>query len=409
MDSRSNGPDSEGAVSVVAQAEELLSHRFGGVQRLTDAEELGGLGNALVLRVKVAPSPFLPHKTVVIKHSPATGYAIDDAALLREVVGYQFTTALPEAVRPGPVMLAYDIDKRIVVLTDAGDGDTLAEVLVSADDDRRLQILRTLGMELGQMHAGTAGRESDYDLLLARLLRKHPEYAEDQALRDDALRDSVPIAQEILRSAGLTPPCQFDELAVRATNSIQSGFDRAFTPFDLSPDNIIVAEKLHFLDYEWAGFRNVGFDVACVIGGFPQFLFSRPISDSEVDVFLSAWTREVKNVWPKFADGHTLHELVTSSLIGWALSSVTTMFAGGLDGILALSRGDAVVRNDPSTSILRPAEVGRFSDDELLIRRDLYETFEALARYAGRCNKDDFADVAEFSQRVATRLATPAV
>ncbi len=48
-----------------------------------------------------------------------------------------------------------------------------------------------------------------------------------------------------------------------------------------------------FLDYEWAGYRNVGFDVACVIAGVPQFLFARPISDEEAEIFISAWQRHL--------------------------------------------------------------------------------------------------------------------
>ena len=32
--------------------------------------------------------------------------------------------------RPGPVLLAHDVEKKILVITDAGDGDTFAELLM---------------------------------------------------------------------------------------------------------------------------------------------------------------------------------------------------------------------------------------------------------------------------------------
>ncbi|MGV0361957.1 phosphotransferase [Corynebacterium minutissimum] len=382
----------------------MLSRRFGGEPELSDIETLSGSGNAVVLRARTTPSAFFPHRSVVIKYNPVTGHTIDDAALLREVVAYQFTTSLSEEVRPGPVLLAHDVDKRILVLSDAGDGDTLADTLTRSGEDERRDLLRGLGSALGKMHAGTASRKEDYDALLNRQLRKHPEYAEHQALRDDSLQSSILIGADILTEAGLELPEHVLELARTATGNLSSGRIRAFTPFDLSPDNIIVGQTLTFLDYEWAGFRNVGFDVACVVAGFPQFLFTRPISDDEAEVFIHAWQRRIVDVWPQLADEQTLHELLVACLIGWAFSSVTTMYAGGIEGVVALSEGNADINHDPQRSLLRPSDRGPFTEDEHLIRRDLYETFEALSRFAALCPNDVCADVAEFSGRVAQRL-----
>ena len=390
--------------SVVEEASQMLSRRFGGEPELSDIESLGGSGNAVVLRARTTPSAFFPHRSVVIKYNPVTGHTIDDAALLREVVAYQFTTSLSEEVRPGPVLLAHDVDKRILVLSDAGDGDTLADTLTRSGEDERRDLLRGLGSALGKMHAGTASRKEDYDALLNRQLRKHPEYAEHQALRDDSLQSSILIGADILTEAGLELPEHVLELARTATGNLSSGRIRAFTPFDLSPDNIIVGQTLTFLDYEWAGFRNVGFDVACVVAGFPQFLFTRPISDDEAEVFIHAWQRRIVDVWPQLADEQTLHELLVACLIGWAFSSVTTMYAGGIEGAVALSEGNADINHDPQRSLLRPSDRGPFTEDEHLIRRDLYETFEALSRFAALCPNDVCADVAEFSGRVAQRL-----
>ena len=252
-----------------------------------------------------------------------------------------------------------------------------------------------------------AGGEEDYDALLKRQLRRHPEYAEHQALRDDSLQSSILIGADILSEAGLEPPEHVRTLARAAMQSLSSGRNRAFTPFDLSPDNIIVGSTLTFLDHEWAGFRNVGFDVACVVAGFPQFLFSRPITDAEAGLFIHAWQRRIVDVWPQLADEKTLHELLVSCLIGWALSSVTTMYAGGIEGVVALAEGNAEIYRDPHRSLLRRSDHGPFSEDEILIRRDLYETFEALSRFAAQCSNDGCSAVAEFGRAVASRLREP--
>lgn len=396
---------SDQASQVVGIAQELLSKRFGGAPELSDIEVLSGSGNATVVRARVAPSAFLPYRSVVVKHMPETGNDLDDAAFLREVVAYQFTTSLPEGVRPGPVLLAYDMEGRIVVLTDIGASDTLVHTLGVADDKERVKLLRLLGEQLGQMHAGTASREEDYDVLLRRLLNKHPQFSDKHAARDEALRGSIPLGLDILRTAGLEAPTEFVELAEHATVIQQGGRARAFTPFDLSPDNIVVGDKIYFLDYEWAGFRNVGFDVASVIAGFPQFLFSKPLTDEEVDVFVGAWTREILSVWPRYAEDWKLHHLLVASLIGWALSSVSALYSGGLEGILSMHSGDVAVHAEGSAHLLRPGEAGPFTEDELLVRQDLFETFDALARYAARCGEPGCQPVSEFAARCAERLA----
>ena len=140
--------DNEAVLSpedVIKAASEMLSRRFGGTPEMSSVERLDGSGNAMVLSARIAPGAFLPHRSVVIKYNPVTGYGVDDAAMLREVVAYQFTTALSEDVRPGPVLLAHDLDKRIIVLTDLGEGETLADVLVQSTDDDRVRVLRSLG------------------------------------------------------------------------------------------------------------------------------------------------------------------------------------------------------------------------------------------------------------------------
>lgn len=395
---------------VVDIAQDLLSRRFGGQQKLSEVEELSGSGHAVVLRARVASSPFLQQRTVVLKHNPPTGQALDDVAFISEVVAYQFTTSLSEDTRPGPVLLAHDIDERILVLTDLGDSNTLSDTLVKADDEERLQVIRALGTELGQMHADTAGREPDFEALANRVIRNQPDIINYQ-LRAEALHNSIYLGLEILQRAGLTPPEAVSSYANASAATLLSGNERAFTPFDLSPDNIIVSQKISFLDYEWAGFRNVGFDVACVIAGFPQFLFARPISDEEGDVFIHAWAREVVETWPRFGESEELNRLIVRSLIGWALSSVATMYAGGVEELAAFSSEDREIDDVFANSLLRGSNQAPFSDDELLIRRDLYETFESLHRFAGRRGRGSYAEeyksIEEFSQQVADRLREP--
>ncbi|WP_454980182.1 phosphotransferase [Corynebacterium propinquum] len=399
-------PSQEQLVSI---AEDLLSHRFGGSQRLEDVEVLAGSGESTVLRARVASQPFLQYRTVVLKFVPMIGEVLYDAALMREVVAYQFTTALPENVRPGPMLLAHDIDQRLVVMTDSGDGDTFDDLLETAKHETRGHILRNLGSSLGRMHAGTAEREKEFDILMARMLKQHPQFGENQEVRDDALQQSILLGEQILEQSGFSVPQAFHDAAQIARKRVVGGSARAFTPFDLSPDNIIVAEKTHFLDYEWAGFRDVSFDIACVVAGFPQFVFTHPITDEEADTFISAWKREIKEVFPNLVEPNNLHARVLAALVGWGLSTLATMSAGNLSGVVGMvQKGEDISTDlDQAAALLRTGSADSFSDDELLARRDIYETFEAMSRFGDNGTEDTSAEIAEFARSIAQRVEKP--
>ncbi|MBI9000562.1 aminoglycoside phosphotransferase family protein [Corynebacterium sp. CCM 9185] len=407
---------------IVEVAQELLSERFGGTQKLGDVVSLGGSGNAVVLRARVAVSPFLQQRSVVLKYTPPTGDRIDDAALIREVVSYQFTTSLPAEVRPGPVLLAHDIDRRILVITDSGDGETYADLLANAEGEKRLPLIRNLGRALGRMHAGTADREAGFDILLKRMLRTYPDTEELQYARERGLPASIDRGLELLESAGIDIPANVRHFASDAKRRLVSGRHRAFTPFDLSPDNIILADRIQFLDYEWAGFRDATFDIACVIAGFPQFLFTRPITDGEVDALTESWVEEVRRIWPNVTNEARLQARIVTAMVGWAMSSVCYLYYGSMNQVVSEYGERARVSADdipgPEIEAAATAEVrdidegydvladalGDISDNSVLARDDLHETFIALAHYAERGQDPRFPDVHRFAAAVVERL-----
>lgn len=397
---------------IVVSAEELLSNRFGGKQELSDVERLSGSGTSVVLRCRVVTNPFLQERSVVVKYIPITDDELDDAALVREIVAYQFTTSLHEDVRPGPVLLAHDIEQRVIVLTDSGRGDTFAELLDKGSDDQRIHILRNLGEALGLMHVGTAPKEQGFEILRARMAKSHPSAAKVNFLRLQAKEFTIRRGFELLRDVQFDVPDTVILLAEASSSLMHTGH-RAFTPYDLSPDNIIVAERTHFLDYEWAGFRNVVFDLASVVAGFPQYLFERPITSDEADLFLEAWQREAATVWPDVQDDEALHISIATAMLGLAISGLTMMHYGSSHNIVAAVAADGdydtVITPDssevtPIRRLLAPAGTVEFSREELLMRRDLYETTEALARFAERGRDTRLPVVADFARKFAQLL-----
>lgn len=400
--------------TIIRTAEALLTERFGGDQHLFGVAQLGGSGSGIVLRAKVEPSPFVQFKSVVIKYIPGADNIEDKVALVREIIGYQFTTSLNEDVRPGPVLLAYDLEKKLIVITDAGDGDTVADLLIDKDPARRIALLRDLGRALGKMHKGTAGKEEQFLILQNRMLQKQPLVKKFHEHRERLVAVGIPFAEKILSSVGISIPAEVHDYATEATRRLMRGQHRAFTPFDLSPDNILVADrKTHFLDYEWAGYRDATFDVACVIAGFPQFLAPREISDEEADVFIDAWVRETGEIWPNVNNRQRLHNRIITALVGWTFSSIALLhFDITVDHIETPSDADYESETFIEELLERSAPwahelfVNTDSTDEdlRLIRLDLLETYEALYRFARRSDEEAAKSVASFALEMVERL-----
>lgn len=371
---------------IIATAVAVLNHRYGGQQQLTDPEELSGTGATTVLRLRVANNPVFPHRSVVVKYSPESNDEVDDAAFLREVVAYQFTTSLSEDVRPGPVLLGYDIERRVLILSDAGNAETFADLLEQSDDEARVRLLRNLGTSLGKMHAGTAGAETSFNILLARMVRSIEGAREIQIQREAMLENRIQEGLDIVREMGVAVPADVAAVAETVQVRMLHGGSRAFTPFDLSPDNIIFSERAQFLDYEWAGFRDVIADIAGVIAGFPQYVSARPISEDETKVFVDAWVAEVGGVWPSVLNHDTLQARITAALVGWAFFSASLLEYTRVadDGVTESAEEEAEARS---------------------IRRDVAGTFDALARYAQSGTEPTYAVMATFAREVSERLA----
>ncbi|MDO4911572.1 MAG: phosphotransferase [Corynebacterium sp.] len=382
---------------IVSYAAALLQNRFGVGEAhfsLREPEVLSGSGAAVVVRAKVNQSPVFPHRSIIIKYVPETGDPFDDAALLREIVAYQFTNSMAEDARPGPVLLAYDIKTRILIITDSGEGLTFADLLASNDEERRLHVIRNLGHALGRMHASTASKEAQFNILLRRVIDANPDHAEVLIARDQVLLTSITGGLRVIENSDIVLPHAARDLAADAQRRLSSGQHRAFTPFDLSPDNIIFSERTQFLDYEWAGFRDVTFDVACVIAGFPQFLTTSQLSSKETDEFIHCWAEEIKKAWPNVMNEERRNARILTALVGWALSSVSTLYYGSLARL-----GDSEELDSRDLSALRSKGNP--------IRMDLLETFSALQRFATDKNPGNdprFEEIASFAAEVCERL-----
>nr|WP_120492465.1 phosphotransferase [Corynebacterium lactis] len=376
----------EAVADVIAGAEELISARFGGKPVLSDPEVLGGQSNALVVRLRVGVNPFLPHRSIVVKRIPSMGEGTEPA-MLREVVAYQFANTLPEEARPGPELLGYDIGKRLLVLSDAGVVDTLADVLASGDEELRLRSFRALGAALGKMHIQTHHREDGFETLRRRVWAKGGVERESMYARDRGIVTAIRFGIRAFEGSGVEVPEAVRSFASDAARRIEKGTHRAFTPFDLAPDNILMADKVQFLDYDWAGYRDVLFDVASVVAGFPLHVFDTRPSRAEVEAFIRSWTEEIRDHWYRATDERRLLAYIAAALVGWLFISATVAYFGSPERALTFDT-EAMEQENPSVG------------GSALVMRDMANTARAVAEFAEHCDDDRSSDLREFAGRV---------
>jgi hypothetical protein len=304
--------DPEVLATVVA-AESVLSRRFGSKIRLTEPEDLGGSERSVVLRVRVAASPFSLPRTLVLKRYVEPADRSCDS-FVREAASYQLFTALASDDRMCPELFAHAPDSRLVVLEDLGGAPTLADKLLGADARGAERALLSWSRSLGRLHATTAGREADFDALERRLT--------PPVLKDPLAADGVTALAELpgLIEAELRVPTP-GEAVEHARNSrvlLETGRHRAFSPSDSCPDNnLITSRGVRFLDFEGGCVRNAILDAAYLRVPFPSCWCPFALPAGMTDAMLAGWRAEVRVVWPDLDDDSVLLPWLLDAQLFW--------------------------------------------------------------------------------------------
>ncbi|MFZ2509794.1 MAG: hypothetical protein WAW85_01705 [Gordonia sp. (in: high G+C Gram-positive bacteria)] len=313
---------------VLTAAEALLSRRAGSAVSLRDPEELGGSGRSVVVRARLLDNPLAADRTVVIK------MLTDDAPVApfeREVAAYQYATALPNASRPGPQLIASDPAARMLVLTDLGDGRPMLDLLGEGASTVRRGV-SAWGQALGRMHAATVGGEDDFAVLLSRTVRDSaggPDAVLAQAL---AARDG---AGELAGRLGIALPGPIHECLTAGCRLFTDGDLRAFSPADVGPENILInSDGVQFMDYEFGSFRDASLDVGYALVTFPNALGESTVplrAELEKDL-VDAWRSEVQGLWPIVGRDRDLQHRLLIARTLWVWLSTRWLVTGGSRG-----------------------------------------------------------------------------
>jgi hypothetical protein len=301
-------------LAALAAAERLLTRRAGASVVLADPEDLGGSGRSVVARARVERNPFSLPRTIVVKHYLGRPEPHRPDPFHYEVASCQLFTAMPMESRPSPVIIAYDVEARLLVLEDLGRSSTLADKLFGPDPAAARHCLLSWARALGRMQAATAGREHDFGALLRRLGEK----AWRDPVADDA-RAALAGCADLLRSSlGVPVPAAALAEAHDTARLLGGTRYRAFSPSDTCPDNNLVTSRgVRFVDFEGGCFRDVALDAAYFRVPFPgcEATFALPPGIGET--MLEAWRTEVCPVWPDLDEPAVLERRLLDAQLLW--------------------------------------------------------------------------------------------
>ncbi|RCW43893.1 thiamine kinase-like enzyme [Halopolyspora algeriensis] len=307
-------PASSGVTDTVGTAESVLTSRTGAPVRLADPEDLGGSDRSVVMRVRVAETPFELPRTLVVKHYGAPSGTERSDPFAHEAASCQLATALPPEIRVGPELIAQDSDRRLLVLEDLGRGSTLADVLFADDPRAAERALLAWARSLGRLHTTMAGREADFDALMRRL----GATSWTDPVAEDIRQALTELPEVIEQTLGVAIPQAVTERLDRAAQLLAASKYRSFSPSDICPDNsLVTGNGARFLDFEWACVRDIALDAAYLQFPFPSSWCSYAMPEHLAESMLATWRSEVVEVWPDLDQDEVLRPRLFEAQMLW--------------------------------------------------------------------------------------------
>ncbi|MEU6129169.1 hypothetical protein ABZ805_08340 [Saccharopolyspora sp. NPDC047091] len=307
-------PASTTVTDTVGTAEAVLSKRMGAPVRLADAEDLGGSERSVVLRVRVAETPYELPRTLVLKHYGECPEEARSDPFAHEAASCQLATALPPEIRVGPELIAHDAERRLLVLEDLGRGSTLEDVLFGEDPRAAERALLAWARALGRLHTTLAGREADFEALMRRVGAKSCA----DPVAEDIVRSLEDLPELIEQSLGVRTPPEVSARLQSAAELLDQSRYRSFSPSDICPDNsLVTGTGVRFLDFEWGCVRDVALDAAYLQYPFPSSWCSYSLPENLSDGMLATWRSEIAEVWPELDDDEVLLPRLFDAQVLW--------------------------------------------------------------------------------------------
>lgn len=249
----------------------LLADVAGEPVRIAGTESLGG-DFAPVERLTLSTG-----RTVIKKwrRQDGAGWGYDPGNLRREYAGMQTLTDLGLGLSPR--VIAGSDAEHILVLSDLGAGPAVVDLLHGEDRPAAEHAVREMAQTIGRIHAAAAGSEESFDSYYSSFAGG--EKPSDRPI--PALDDPLGEWDEVVAA--------FEDLEFPSPRAIHADledwvaayFDRRFRTLvhsDLNPQNAICVDgRVALVDFEGAGYRNVGIDAEFLRFPFQNYALFIPV------------------------------------------------------------------------------------------------------------------------------------
>jgi hypothetical protein len=300
--------------------------------QLSKPHQLGGNERTHVLRI-AAEYPDGNRASLITKqYSAGEAWVRESAAL----------SVLPSAISAPRIVAAQDVPP-VLILTDLGDGPSVADALTGRDPAAAEQAVCAWAQAMARLHGATVGARADFRAAIEA--RQGDLQVRDAPFGND-IEDAVRGLDRACMGLDVRIPAgAIDQLHALAKRLGASGLG-ALTPADACPDNnVLTDDGLALLDFEGAQWRHIAWDVAYLRVPWPSCWCSwrmpAEVSARAFDVYRATATPFI----PGVADGQFERD-VSAAAVGWALIT-TTWF---LDNALG---SDPVLNPDKPTPTRR--------------------------------------------------------
>lgn len=247
--------------------------------------------------------------TAVVKrfHHAGEGWVRETAAL---------DTLPPEVA---PQVLAADRDARVVVLTDLGDGPTLADALLDDDRDAAHSALDGWAEALARLH--TVARPLR-DRFAAALAARAGAERVPQSRVTGELTDAARELPERCAVLGVPVPTGAPDELRGLAHRLGGAGASSLSPVDTCPDDALLLDgRWRLVDFEGAQWRHVTWDLAYLRVPWPTCWCSWRLPADAADRAVDAYRRAAAPALPEVGDDAFERDLEAAT-VGWALTSV---------------------------------------------------------------------------------------
>lgn len=248
---------------------------------LSPVNSLAGSNRSSVRRALLSRPGEGPTTVIVKTFMQAEGWARESAAL---------AVLPPEA--PAPRLLASGASPPVVVMSDLGQGTSVADALLGSDPSAAGEAIYSWVKAIAAVHRTTFGVHDQFRAELHARSAVRPTSVMDIGKALEYLREAcVPLGIGVSESLGQV----FQSMADSLSNDAAS----ALSPGDTCPDNnVFTNDGLFLIDFEHAEWRHVAWDLAYLRVPWPSCWCSWLLPDSLADKAIARYREVISDQVP---------------------------------------------------------------------------------------------------------------